>query len=115
AAIKAGTVAFGSSDAPLAPEDLASSGLVQFPSVIGGVVPVVNVPGVEPGRMRLDGTLLADIFLGRVTAWNDARIVALNPDLALPALKITVAHRSDGSGTTYNFVNYLSKVSPEWK
>src|SRR5690606_16404925 len=76
AAIKAGTVAFGSSDAPLAPEDLASSGLVQFPSVIGGVVPVVNVPGVEPGRMRLDGTLLADIFLGRVTAWNDARIVA---------------------------------------
>jgi phosphate transport system substrate-binding protein len=115
AAIKGGTVDFGSSDAPLKPDDLAKSGLVQFPSVIGGVVPVVNIPGVTAGKLRLDGPLLADIFLGKVTMWNDARITALNPGVALPKLKITVAHRSDGSGTTFNFVNYLSKVSPEWK
>jgi phosphate transport system substrate-binding protein len=115
AAIKGGTVDFGSSDAPLKPDDLAKSGLVQFPSVIGGVVPVVNIPGVTAGKLRLDGPVLADIFLGKVTMWNDAAITALNPGLALPALKIYVAHRSDGSGTTFNFANYLSKVSPAWK
>jgi len=115
AAIKGGTVDFGSSDAPLKPDDLAKSGLVQFPSVIGGVVPVVNVPGVAAGKLRLDGPVLADIFLGKVTMWNDPAITALNPGLALPALKIYVAHRSDGSGTTFNFANFLSKVSPEWK
>jgi phosphate transport system substrate-binding protein len=115
AAIKGGTVDFGSSDAPLKPDDLAKSGLVQFPSVIGGVVPVVNVPGVTAGKLRLDGPVLADILLGKVTTWNDPAIAALNPGLALPALKIYVAHRSDGSGTTFNFANYLSKVSPAWK
>jgi phosphate transport system substrate-binding protein len=83
--------------------------------VIGGVVPVVNIPGVTAGKLRLDGPVLADIFLGKVTTWNDPAIAALNPGLALPALKIYVAHRSDGSGTTFNFANYLSKVSPAWK
>ncbi len=115
AQIKAGTVDFGSSDAPLKPEDLEKSGLAQFPSVIGGVVPVLKVPGVVSGAMKLDGDLLADIFLGKVKKWNDPRIVALNGSLKLPDLKITVVHRSDGSGTTFNFVNYLSKVNPEWK
>ena len=115
AQIKAGTVDFGSSDAPMKPEDLAKFGLAQFPSVIGGVVPVVNVPGVAAGAMKLDGPLLADIFLGKVTMWNDPRIVELNSGLKLPAKKITVLHRADGSGTTFNFVNYLGKVSPEWK
>ena len=112
---KAGTVDFGSSDAPLKPEDLAKSGLIQFPSVIGGVVPVINVPGVASGAMKLDGATLARIFLGEITMWNDPAIVALNGGIALPAKKITVVHRSDGSGTTFNFVNYLSKVSPSWK
>ena len=115
AQIKAATVDFGSSDAPLKPEELAKHGLAQFPSVIGGVVPVVNVPGLAAGAMKLDGPLLADIFLGKVTKWNDPRIVALNGGVKLPDAKITVVHRSDGSGTTFNFVNYLSKVSPEWQ
>lgn len=115
AQIKAGTVDFGSSDAPLKPDELAKFGLAQFPSVIGGVVPVLNVPGVAAGALKLDGTLLADIFLGKITMWNDPRIVALNGGVALPALKITVVRRSDGSGTTFNFVNYLSKISPDWK
>ncbi|ATD67264.1 phosphate ABC transporter substrate-binding protein PstS [Luteimonas chenhongjianii] len=115
AQIKAGTVDFGSSDAPLPPEDLAKSGLVQFPSVIGGVVPIVNVEGVAAGAMKLDGATLANIFLGRITRWNDPAIVALNAGIALPDARITVVHRSDGSGTTFNFVNYLSKVSPDWK
>ena len=115
AQIKAGTVDFGSSDAPLTPEELAKFGLAQFPSVIGGVVPVINVPGVPSGALKLDGALLADIFLGKVKAWNDPRIVALNGGVKLPSKKITVVHRSDGSGTTFNFVNYLSKVSGDWK
>ena len=105
AQIKAGTVDFGSSDAPMKPDDLAKFGLAQFPSVIGGVVPVINVPGVQSGAMKLDGALLADIFMGKVTMWNDPRIAALNGGIALPAQKITVVHRSDGSGTTFNFVN----------
>ena len=115
AQIKAGTVDFGSSDKPLAPEELAKDGLVQFPSTIGGVVPVVNLPGIEPGKLRLTGALLADIYLGKITTWNDAAIAAANPGVALPAGKIHVVRRSDGSGTTYNFTNYLSKVSPAWK
>lgn len=115
AQIKAATVDFGSSDAPLKPADLAAAGLVQFPSVIGGVVPVVNLPGIETGTLKLTGAVLGDIFLGKVAKWNDPAIVALNDGLALPDTKITVVHRSDGSGTTFNFVNYLSKVNPEWK
>ena len=115
AQIKAATVDFGSSDAPLKPEDLAKSGLAQFPSVIGGVVPVLNVPGVQPGAMKLDGETLANIFLGKVKKWNDPAIVALNGGLQLPDAKITVVHRSDGSGTSFNFTNYLSKVSTDWK
>ena len=115
AQIKAGTVDFGSSDAPLKPEELKKFGLAQFPSVIGGVVPVLKLPGVPAGAMKLDGELLADIFLGKVAKWNDPRIVALNGGVTLPDLKITVVRRSDSSGTTFNFVNYLSKVNPEWK
>ena len=115
AQIKAATVDFGSSDAPLKPEELAKYGLAQFPSVIGGVVPIINVAGIAPGALRLDGATLADIFLGRIGKWNDPAIAALNPGLALPDQKITVVHRSDGSGTTFNFVNYLSKVSPQWR
>ena len=115
AQIKAGTVDFGSSDKPLAPEELAKFKLAQFPSAIGGVIPVINIPGVAAGAMKLDGPLLADIFLGNVQMWDDPRIVAMNGGVRLPSKKITVVHRSDGSGTTFNFVNYLSKVSPEWK
>lgn len=115
AQIKAKTVDFGSSDKPLSPQELAAAGLVQFPSAIGGVVPVVNIAGVPAGAMKFDAAVLADIFLGKITMWNDPRIVALNGGVQLPSQKITVVHRSDGSGTTFNFVNYLSKVSPEWK
>ena len=115
AQIKAATVDFGSSDSPLKPEELAAAGLAQFPSVIGGVVPVLNVAGIAPGALKLDGPTLGNIFLGKIKTWNDPAIAAQNPGLALPAAKITVVHRSDGSGTTFNFVNYLSKVSPEWK
>ena len=115
AQIKAGTVDFGSSDAPLKSGDLAASGLAQFPSVMGAVVPVVNIPGVKAGSVKLTGPILADIFLGKVTQWNDPVIAAVNPGVAFPSLKITVVHRSDGSGTTFNFVNYLSKVSLDWR
>ena len=115
AQIKAGTVDFGSTDKPLSPEELAQSGLGQFPSAIGGVVPVINVEGLQPGQLKLTGALLADIFLGKVKTWNDAAIAGANPGVALPAGKISIVHRSDGSGTTFNFSNYLSKVSPEWK
>lgn len=115
AQIKAATVDFGSSDAPLKPDELAKFGLAQFPSVIGGVVPVINVPGVQAGALKLDGETLANIFLGKVKKWNDPAVAALNSGVQLPDAKITVVHRSDGSGTTFNFVNYLSKVSPEWK
>lgn len=115
AQIKARTVDFGSSDAPLKPAELAKHGLAQFPSVIGGVVPVFNLPGVPAGAMKLTGEVLADIFLGKIKMWDDPAIAALNGGIKLPARKITVVHRSDGSGTTFNFVNYLSKLSPEWK
>jgi phosphate transport system substrate-binding protein len=115
AQIKSATVDFGSSDAPLKPEELAQFGLGQFPSVIGGVVPVLNVAGLAPGKLRFTGPLLADIFLGKVTNWNDPAIAAANPGVTMPNLPIRVIHRADGSGTTFNFANYLSKVSPEWK
>ena len=115
AQIKAGTVDFGSSDKPLSPEELAEAGLGQFPSAIGGVVPVVNLEGIAAGGLRLTGPVLADIFAGRITTWNDAAIAGLNPGVSLPASKINIVHRSDGSGTTYNFTNYLSKVSPQWQ
>lgn len=115
AQIKAGTVTFGSSDKPLTPDELHDAGLAQFPSVIGGVVPVVNVEGVNPGKLKLTGPLLADIFQGKITRWNDPAIAQINGDVTLSDAAITVVHRSDGSGTTFNFVNYLSKVSPEWK
>jgi len=115
AQIKAATVDFGASDKPLAPEELAQSGLAQFPIVIGGVVPVVNIEGVEPGKLRLTGPILADIFLGKIQKWGDPAIAAINPGLKLGDAAISVVHRSDGSGTTFNFANYLSKVSDEWK
>ena len=115
AQMKANTVDFGSTDAPLKPEDLAASNLIQFPSVMGGIVPVVNLAGVQPGQIKFTGPLLADIYLGKITNWNDPAIAAVNPGLTLPTQRITVVHRSDGSGTTFNYVNYLSKVSPEWK
>ena len=115
AQIKAGTVDFGSSDKPLSSEELAEAGLGQFPSAIGGVVPVLNVEGLQPGQLKLTGALLGDIFLGKIATWNDPAIAALNPGLALPDGKISIVHRSDGSGTTFNFSNYLSKVNEEWK
>lgn len=115
AQVKAGTVDFGSSDKPLSSEELAEANLGQFPSAIGGVVPVVNIEGLAPGALKLTGPLLADIFLGKVTTWNAPEIAGLNPGLALPDGKISIVHRSDGSGTSFNFTNYLSKVSADWK
>jgi len=115
AQIKAGTVDFGASDKPLPPDELAQSGLAQFPIVIGGVVPVVNIEGVAPGKLKLTGAVLADIYLGKIQKWNDPAITALNGDLKLGDAAISVVHRSDGSGTTFNFADYLSKVSEEWK
>jgi len=113
--IKAKTVDFGASDAPLKPEDLKSSDLMQFPMVMGGVVPVINVPGVAEGSIKLSGALLADIFMGKVTHWNAPEIAKENPGVKLPKTAITVVHRSDGSGTTWIFTNYLSKDSGDWK
>jgi phosphate transport system substrate-binding protein len=113
--IKSGAVAFGASDKPLPPDELSAAGLAQFPIVIGGVVPVVNLDGVAPGQLSFTGELLAAIYLGKVTHWNDPAIAALNPGIKLPNLRISVMHRADGSGTTFNWVNYLSKVSPDWK
>ncbi len=115
AQIKAGTVDFGASDKPLSAEDLSKFKLGQFPIVIGGIVPVIHVEGLANGALVLDGSTLADIFLGKIERWNDPALKVLNPSLKLPDSEITVVHRSDGSGTTFNFTNYLSKVSPEWK
>jgi len=112
--IKAKTVDFGASDKPLKPADLDAAGLMQFPTVMGGVVPVINIEGVAAGMLKLDGKTLADIFMGKITKWNDPAIAALNKGLTLPAADIAVVHRADGSGTTFIFTNYLSKVSPEW-
>ena len=115
AQIKAKTVDFGASDMPLKPEDLQKDGLMQFPAVIGGVVPVVNLEGIAPGALRFSGPVLADIYLGRIKKWNDKPIADLNPGVKLPDGPITVVRRSDGSGTTFLWTDYLSKVSAEWK
>jgi phosphate transport system substrate-binding protein len=115
AQIKAKTVDFGASDMPLKPEDLQAGGLMQFPAIIGGIVPVVNIEGMAPGAMKLTGPVLADIYLGKIKSWNDKAIADLNPGLRLANEPITVVRRSDGSGTTFNFTDYLSKVSAEWK
>ncbi len=113
--IKAKTVDFGASDMPLKDEELAADGLMQFPTVIGGVVPVINVKGIQPGQLKLTGQVLGDIYLGKVTKWNDASIAALNAGVALPDAEIAVVRRADGSGTSFIFTNYLSKVNAEWK
>lgn len=113
--IIAKTVDFGASDDPMKSDALAENNLLQFPAIIGGTVPVVNVEGVAPGQLRLSGEVLADIFLAKITKWDDEAIKALNPDLTLPSASIIVVHRSDGSGTTFGWTNYLSKVSGDWK
>jgi len=113
--ITAKTVDFGASDAPLKDDELAKSGLIQFPTVIGGVVPVVNIKGIAPGQLKLTGHVLGDIYLGKITKWNDAALTALNPGVALPDAAIATVRRADGSGTSFNFTNYLSKVNDEWK
>src|SRR5690349_5649659 len=113
--IQAKTVTFGATDTPLSGADLDKSGLIQFPMVMGGIVPVINVPGVKAGELVLDGPTLADIFLGKITKWDDAAIKKLNPKATLPSSAIAVVHRSDGSGTSYNFTYYLADVSADWK
>jgi phosphate transport system substrate-binding protein len=113
--IQAKTVDFGATDAPLNPNELALGGLAQFPTVVGGVVPVVNIAGVAPGQLKLDSKVLADIYMGKITKWNDPRIVADNAGVSLPDDAITVVHRADGSGTTFIFTTYLSQVSLDWK
>ena len=113
--IRGKTVDFGASDMPLTDAELAKDGMVQFPTVIGGVVPVVNIKGVAPGQIRLTGQVLGDIFLGKITKWNDPALTSLNPGVPLPDAAISPVRRADGSGTTFIFTNYLSKVNPEWK
>jgi phosphate transport system substrate-binding protein len=113
--VKAGTVDFGATDQPLASDDLAKSNLAQFPVVVGGIVPVVNIPGIAAGKLKLSGQVLADIYQGKVKNWNDPAIVSINPGVNLPNAAIATVHRSDGSGTTFNFTHYLSQVSPAWK
>jgi phosphate transport system substrate-binding protein len=113
--ITAKTVTFGATDKPLAPEDVAKNNFVQFPVINGAVVPIMNLPGIKPGEVTLDGATIAQIFLGNITKWNDPAIAKLNPDVKLPDTAIAVVHRSDGSGTTFIFTDYLSKVSPDWK
>jgi phosphate transport system substrate-binding protein len=113
--IRGKTVDFGASDAPLSDEDLAKDGMIQFPTVIGGVVPVVNIKGIGPGQLKMTGEVLGEIYLGKITKWNDAALVALNPGLPLPDAAIAPVRRADGSGTSFIFTNYLSKVNPEWK
>ena len=113
--IKSKTVDFGASDMPLTDEDLAKDGLIQFPTVIGGVVPVVNIAGITPGQIKLTGAVLGDIYLGKITKWNDVALTALNPGVPLPAADISVVRRADGSGTSFIFTNYLSKVNADWK
>jgi phosphate transport system substrate-binding protein len=113
--IQAKTVDFGASDKPLTPDELSKAGLAQFPGIMGGIVTVINLDGIAPGKMKLTGPVVADIFLGKIKKWNEKPITDLNPDLKLPDENITVVRRSDGSGTTFNFTDYLSKMSPEWK
>jgi phosphate transport system substrate-binding protein len=114
AAIESKTVDFGASDAPLTTDDLTKYGLTQFPMIIGGVVPVVNIPGLQAGQLRLTGELLADIYIGNITNWSDEKIKSVNPDINLPEKAIVVVHRADGSGTTWIFTNYLDAVSSQW-
>jgi phosphate transport system substrate-binding protein len=113
--VEAKTVTFGATDKPLSDDELAKNGLTQFPMVMGGIVPMYNIDGIKPGELILDGKTLAAIYMGEITVWNDKAIAALNPKLKLPGQAIVVVHRSDGSGTTFNFTDYLSKQSPEWK
>lgn len=112
--IRAKTVTFGATDAPVKGEELDKDGMVQFPAIIGGTVPVLNLEGFKPGELRVTGPVLADIFMGTITKWNDAKLVALNPGKSLPDQNITVVHRADGSGTTFNFTDYLAAVSKPW-
>ena len=113
--IRGRTVDFGASDMPLSDAELAKDGLIQFPTVIGGVVPVVNIKGIAPGQIRMTGQVLGDIFLGKIAKWNDPALTALNPGVPLPDTAIAPVRRADGSGTTFIFTNYLSKVNAEWK
>ncbi len=113
--ILAKTVDFGASDAPMTQEDLDKNGLIQFPTVIGGIVPVFNLPGIQPGQVKMTGEVLADIYLGKIRKWNDAALAKLNPGVKLPDTEIAVVRRADGSGTTNGFTDYLSKISAEWK
>ena len=113
--VKAGTVDFGATDQPLGSDELAQSSLAQFPVIVGGIVPVVNIPGIDAGKLKLTGPLIADIYQGKVKNWNDPAIVKINPGVNLPNAAIATVHRSDGSGTTFNFTHYLSQVSPAWK
>jgi len=113
--IKAKTVDFGASDAPLKDDELAKDGMIQFPTVIGGVVPVINVKGIAPGQLKMTGQVLGDIYLGKITKWNDPALVALNAGIALPDAAIAPVRRADGSGTSFIFTNYLSKVNADWK
>jgi phosphate transport system substrate-binding protein len=113
--VEAGTVDFGATDQPLKSDELAKNNLAQFPVVVGGIVPVVNIPGVASGKLKLTGQVLADIYQGKIKNWNDPAIVKLNPGVSLPNAAIATVHRSDGSGTTFNFTHYLSQVSPAWK
>jgi phosphate transport system substrate-binding protein len=112
--IRAKTVTFGASDAPVKGDDLDKDGMIQFPAIIGGTVPVINLEGFKPGELRVTGPVLAEMFLGKITKWNDAKLVALNPGKTLPDESITIVHRADGSGTTFNWTDYLSAVSKEW-
>jgi phosphate transport system substrate-binding protein len=112
--INAKTVTFGATDAPVKGEELDQRGQVQFPAIIGGTVPVVNLDGFKPGELRITGTILAEVFMGNITKWNDPKLVAINPGKRLPDQNITVIHRADGSGTTFNWTDYLTVVSPEW-
>lgn len=112
--IRAKTVTFGATDAPVKGEELDKDGMVQFPAIIGGTVPVINLDGFQPGELRVTGPVLAEMFMGKITKWNDAKLVALNPGKKLPDENITVVHRADGSGTTFNWTDYLTAVSKEW-
>jgi len=112
--IRAKTVTFGATDAPVPGAELDKDGMVQFPAIIGGTVPVLNLDGFKPGELRISGPVLADVFMGNISKWNDAKLVALNPGKNLPDVAITVVHRADGSGTTFNFTDYLSAISKEW-
>ena len=112
--IRAKTVTFGASDAPVKGEDLDKDGMIQFPAIVGGTVPVLNLEGFKPGELRVTGPVLAEMFLGKITKWNDPKLAALNPGKKLPDENITVVHRADGSGTTFNWTDYLSAVSKEW-